>query len=104
MKHYLLNIFTHNCDGSPKFHHGKFDVILCRLLELVATSVANFTVKHFLLEQEGALKQFSMQIIEGNLIADEKCAIVHKYLQYFQQKLLDQQSWGPSSESEVLVA
>ena len=62
----------------------------------MATSVATFTVKHFLLEQEGMMKQFKSQIKKGELVIDEKCALVHKYLQHFQQKLLTRPLWGSS--------
>ena len=60
--------------------------------------MATFTVKHFVLEQESKLKQFTSEIKQGGLIIDEKSAQVHKYLQYFQQKLLTRSSWGATGK------
>jgi len=68
--------------------------IFYRLLELLETSVVTFTVKHFLLGQEAMMQQFKEQMKQGDLMIDDKCALMHKYLQFFQQKLLDQPSWG----------
>ena len=65
--------------------------------------MATFTVKHFVLEQENMLKQFTSQIKQGDLIIDEKSAQVHKYLQYFQQKLLTRSSWGSTGERGTTV-
>ena len=56
--------------------------------------MVTFTVKHFMLDQESMMKQFRLQIKKGDLMIDDKCALVHKYLQHFQQKLLTQPLWG----------
>ena len=72
-------------------------------MELLATSVASFTVKHFVLEQENTLKQFTLQIKQEGLMIDDKSNLVHKYLQYFQQKLLTRSSWGSTGKHRTTV-
>ena len=65
-----------------------------RLQELLATSVATFTVKHFLLEQEAGIKKFTAKVKQGDMMVDDKCAVVHKYIKHYKQKLLDGPSWS----------
>lgn len=67
------------------------------------TIVATFTVKHFLLEQESTMKHFTSQVKQGNLMIDDKCALVHKCLQHLQQKLMAQPSWGSTSKCGLLL-
>lgn len=74
-----------------------------RLLGLLATGVATFSVKHFLLEQEPTMKQFIAQMQQENLMADEKCALVHKCLQYLRQKLLRRSNWGSNCKLGVVA-
>ena len=68
--------------------------VLFRLLELLATSVATFTVKHFLLDQEAGIKQFTVEVKKGDMMVDDKCAVVHKYIKHYSQKLLEGATWS----------
>jgi len=67
---------------------------LFRLQELLATSVATFTVKHFLLEQEAGIKKFTAKVKQGEMMIDDKCSVVHKYIKHYKQKLLDGATWS----------
>ena len=49
------------------------------------------------------MKQFTSQMKQGDLVIDEKCTLVHKYLQHFQQKLLARPSWGVTCKCGTTV-
>ena len=73
-------------------------VQLFRLLELVGTSIATFTVKHFLMEQEKTLKELKAQMKRADLVIDDKCVLLHKYLQLLYQSQRMKPLWGSASE------
>lgn len=75
--------------------------VLFRLQELLASSVATFTVKHFLLEQEAGIKQFTAKVKQGEMMADDKCTVVHKYVKYYNQKLLDGATWSSFCKKKI---